>query len=60
MYSDLTNDMKKIFLGTLSIYENEAFLFEITKIKLLNVLQNILIDVHKAKPKQIKGLQKFL
>ena len=31
MYSDLTNDMKKIFLGILSICENEAFLFEIKK-----------------------------
>jgi len=31
MHSDLTNDMKKIFLGTLSICENEAFLFEIKK-----------------------------
>lgn len=59
MYSDLTNDMKKIFLGTLSLCENENFLFEITKSKLLNVLQNILIDVHKAKPKDVKSLQNF-
>lgn len=54
MYSDLTNDMKKIFLGTLSICENESFLFETTKIKILNVLKNILIDVHKAKSKKFR------
>lgn len=59
MYTGLTNDMKNIFLGTLSICENEAFLFEITKMKLLNILQKVLIDVHKAKPNQIKDLQNF-
>ena len=38
MYSDLFNDLKTIFIGVLNLCKKESFLFETTKIKLLNVL----------------------
>ena len=57
MYSSLANEIKAIFLRTLLIFEGESFLFEISKEKIKRTLRDVLIDIEKAEPKEIRKLK---
>ena len=59
-YNTLTNEMRALFLGTLLSFEDNSFLFTITKQKLLNILKSVLVDVSKGEPKKIKTFQNYI
>lgn len=52
--------MRALFLGTLLSFEDNSFLFHITKQKLLNILKSVLVDVSKGEPKKIKSFQNYI